>query len=239
MFYFKDWTGQPDTQAGIGSEWIYIGGGSSAGVKQLGGAVAPFDDSTTLVRLTTPVTSGSEAYIEAVIPAFGTAYEIHLGFATGLTGTDLASAAVYMRATGGRIRLYRKNENSTSLAAIGTSAGNISRTLVAGDKLRFTNHAGTLIMSLNGSVIYSLADNNGLSYIYPAIRVKGDTATRLNQIKIGDYGVEAPPSSGSSGNVANLPAFVKKNGALVPAKYLGVWTGAAVAARPMTYLGKR
>jgi hypothetical protein len=239
FYYAKDWTGQPDTATGIGSEWSTVGG-SSSGLRQLGGVVAMRDDGTTLTRLATPATTGNEAYVEVKITGFGSTHEIYLGLATTSSGTDLASAAVFMRATGGRFRLYTKTAASTSLTPIGPSAGNITRALAVGDVLRLSAHAGALTMSVNGVVIYSFATTTDYStFVYPALRFKGDAATTFSAVKTADYGVEAPPGPpvGEVGVITGLPAFQKVGGVLQKLSYRGKWGGASIIAQQMKYVG--
>jgi hypothetical protein len=235
FFYAKDWTGQPDTTSGIGSEWSSVGG-SSSGLRQLGGVVAMRDDGTTLNRLSTPATTGNEAYVELKITGFGSTHEIYVGLANAGTGTDLATAGVYMRATGGRMRLYAKSANSTSLVAIGPTAGNLTRALVVGDVLRLTVHAGALSMSVNGTVVYTFATTVDYStFIYPAFRFKGDAATTFNLVKTGDYGVESPPAPPAGvGVIEGAPAYTRSGQKV---SYLGRWGGSSIVTQKMKYLG--
>jgi hypothetical protein len=238
MYYAKSWSGQPDTTTGIGSEWTIVGG-SGSGFKQTGGNIGPLDDSTTLARLNMAAATGSEAYTEVVVAAFSTTHEIYIGLATTNTGTDLASAAIYMRATGGRLRLYRKTAASSSLVAIGPTAGNLTRTLVAGDRLRLTSHAGNLTMSVNGTALYSFAETGAATYVYPTIRVKGDAATRFSSVKAADYGIESPPAPPANqlGTIPGLSIYQWRNSTLNPIGYNGLWGGSSVIPEALTYVG--
>jgi hypothetical protein len=239
FFYTRSWSGAADTTAGIGSEWVIVGGSGST-FKVSGGVMGPTDSGTTLARLNMAATTGAEAYVEAKVSTPGTAHEIYVGLTTTSSGTDLAAAGYFMRATGGRLRLYQKNADTTTLIALGPSAGNLTRTLVAGDVLRLTIHAGNMTMSVNGTVLYTLASTANFStFVYPAIRTKGDGTTRFASVQAGDYGVESPPGppAGQVNIIEGLPAYRKPDGSLVPLTYRGVWGGGSIITQPMKYVG--
>jgi hypothetical protein len=242
FFYSKSWAGQPDTAKGIGSEWSTVGG-SSSGLRQVGGEVGMLDDGTTLTRLANPATTGNEAYAEVKITAFNVStVELYVGFANMAIGTDTAAAGIYVRHTGGRFRLYSKAAGAVSLVAVGATAGNVTRALAVGDVLRLTIHAGSLSYSINGVTIYTFATTVDYStYAYPALRFKGDATTRFSEVKTGDYGVESAPAP-PAGQVNTITGLTSKKlvskspNTGVVLSYLGKWSGSSIVSQPMKYV---
>jgi len=230
MFYQHSWVTDANSTASIGTGWTLTAGGSD-NVQIISGAIGPTTTGTTLERRGTASVTGGEIYAEVTITAVDATSEVYTGFTTAVGDTDLASAGLYGRysASTTKFQILRKTANSASLTGVGTS---VTRTLVLGDVLRLTVHAGTATLTVNGTSIVSASltgNADAPNYKFPAIRFKSSAASRVTVFKSADYGVETDPGGADPLSVltgGNFYAF--SGGSLVLLNYLGMKVGTSI-----------
>lgn len=230
MFFSKSWLQDVDTISGIGPGWSFAGA-SGAYIYTTSGAVAPGTDGTMVVRRTTASAAGGELYAEAKIKAVNATSEVYAGFATSFSDTDLESSGLYARynSSNTRFQIMRKVAGSATLTAVGSS---ITRALVSGDSMRLTVHANTATLAINGTTIITSSVSSipeVMGYRFPALRFRNSTASRVESLKTGDYGLENAPINQDPESVITGGSYaLYQGGALKSVSYIGMKVGGAI-----------
>ena len=230
MFYLHSWISDANSTTSIGTGWALTATGTD-NVQIISGAIGPTTTGTILERRSTAVITGGEIYTEVKITAVDATSEVYFGCTTAIGDTDLVSAGLYGRygASNTKFQILRKSANSATLTGVGSS---VIRTLVSGDVVRLSLHAGNATLAVNGTTIItaSLTGNtDAANYKFPAIRFKSSTASRITAVKTADYGIEVDPGGGDPSSILTGGDFYAYNGSsLVLLSYIGMKVGTSI-----------